>query len=344
MTEGPKSEQYPNFVTSMDIVLFEWSNRTGVLNTNNGEDPAPGIIKCTLSTVVRSAVATNSEIDMSCQYADYSDYQVLVNGTKEASLPLLFHEHRLGSVSAMSVNNSLLKSTRIGPAVVEPIPRNQSQLTVNQALQQLANVVLAPYRYEALIHTRGITWPEVEAAELEVTLGGAFASILMYMDPSHSQYRLSPGLTLPDTFIPHQHFYQVPTTIRLEAYNLGYGFRLSSRTGKIGVAVLLLHALIALVGSFWQLLRCRVVTAWGTIPEYLALGLGSPSGQPGLANTSIGITASHTLQSVVRVKEQDAAQFEALVVELGTETGRESEIDMLESGGGNGALAVIEPA
>lgn len=88
MTEGPKSKKYPNFTTAMQVILFKWTNNTSTLNSTNGEPDQQGIIECTLSTVVRSAVATNSEIDMSSEYADYFDYQVLANGTKESSLPL----------------------------------------------------------------------------------------------------------------------------------------------------------------------------------------------------------------------------------------------------------------
>lgn len=60
-----------------------------------------------------------------------------------------------------------------------------------------------------------------------------------------------------------------------------------------------------------------MITAWGTIPEYLTLGFKSPSEQPGLDSTSVGITVRRTLQSVVRAKEQDLVQFEVLAVELG---------------------------
>lgn len=228
----------------------------------------------------------------------------------------------------------------MAPAVVDLSPRNQSKLTINPTLRQFANVMLAPFQYP-LISARTNVWRKVEAAEVEVTIGGAFASIPMYLNPSLSQYALSPGLTLPDTYIPKQQFYQVSTTIRLEVYNLGYGFQLSSRSGKLGVVV---HAVIALVGSLWQLQRWRVVTAWGTIPEYLALGLGSPGKHPGLENTSVRITVEGTLQSVVRIQEQDPTQFEALVVELSTENGGKSEVNMLESGGAQGAVAVITPA
>lgn len=75
--------------------------------------------------------------------ADYADYQILSNGAKEASLPLLFHENWLDSVSAISINDTKQRTNRASTGVVNFRARNQSDLTGNPTLQLLANVALA---------------------------------------------------------------------------------------------------------------------------------------------------------------------------------------------------------
>lgn len=69
------------------------------------------------------------------------------------------------------------------------------------------------------------------------------------LPPSDSQYALPPGVKLSDTFLPRQKFYDRAANFKIQVYNQGYGYRLSSRTGKLRVVVLLGHAFIALLGS-----------------------------------------------------------------------------------------------
>lgn len=95
-----------------------------------------------------------------------------------------------------------------------------------------------------------------------------------------------------------------PDNIRftINVCDQGYGFRLSSRVGILAVALLILHAVIVLVGSLWQLFWERsVINAWHTVPEYLALGLGGTLQDGVLDNTCAGITAGESLRAIVKV-------------------------------------------
>lgn len=306
MTEGPKSGDYPGFITSMEIILFERSMPQSVNNSLPDKTPIVprlGVIECSISSKIESATITSSEIVFSSDFADFADYQILANGTKESPHPVLFHEHWLDSISVITQNQTAQNRSLTATGHVSFPPRNQSIITNNPTLQLFAKTAITPYMLQEKLLHRGQQWSTVEAAELEITLGGAFASILLYLPPSDSQYALPPGVKLPDTFLPRQKFYDRATNFKIQVYNQGYGYRLSSRTGKLGVVVLLAHAFIALLGSLWQLMRWKVFTAWTTIPEYLALGCGSPTGQPRLRNTGAGISGTRTLQSVMRVQK-----------------------------------------
>lgn len=65
MTEGPKSETHPDFVMSMEIILFERSMPQSVNNSVADEThitPGLGVIECSISARIESATVTSSEI------------------------------------------------------------------------------------------------------------------------------------------------------------------------------------------------------------------------------------------------------------------------------------------
>lgn len=157
--------------------------------------------------------------------------------------------------------------------------QHSTSLVRNPTLLQFARTLIEPY--EQKMYNDSWNWMVVEAAELEVVLGGAFASILLYLPPVTSQYVLPPSLQMPN----QRYYYTAPTNFTL-VYDQGYGFRLSSRTGILGMIVLLFHGVIVLFGSLWQLFRWRrVIKTWRSVPEYLALGIESSEDQPELLNT-----------------------------------------------------------
>lgn len=170
---------------------------------------------------------------------------------------------------------------------------------------------------ETINNAHNLTWVNstMEAAEIEVILGGAFAAIHLFLPTCESQYMVPEGMTMAGTWMPRQHLYDNMDDQSVQVYNQGYGFRLSTRTGRLGVAVLCCHIFIALWGSLWQLFRWKVTAGWGTIPDYLALGLGSPLDQRGLENTCAGISSKRTFQTIVRVGARIPTYLEIAVLE-----------------------------
>lgn len=150
--------------------------------------PRLGVIECSISARIESATITSSEIIFTSEFADFADYQILANGIKESSQPILFHNHWLDSTSAITRNQTAQNRSLIATVGVTFPPRNESALTDNPTLQLFAKTAITPYMLQEKLLHRGQQWLTVEAAELETTLGGVFASILLYLPPSDSQY------------------------------------------------------------------------------------------------------------------------------------------------------------
>lgn len=55
-------------------------------------------------------------------------------------------------------------------------------------------------------------------------------------------------------------------------------YRLSNRTGIVGVIVLVLHAVTVIAASLWQLIFVKcIILGWKGTPQYAMLGAGSPN-------------------------------------------------------------------
>lgn len=144
----------------------------------------------------------------------------------------------------------------------------------------------------------------VEALSTEVAVGGALAYLLSWTARSDTQYSIplneiprqfTDGLGPPESW---------PIDYVFNVYQEGYIFRLSTRTGYLGVMVLGLHALTAIVAALWQLLVSRrVILGWTNTPEYIMLGAGSPSLTTAYPNTCAGIAAKGALRGVIVLKE-----------------------------------------
>lgn len=307
LTEGIKSTTHPNFFQSLEIVLAE-KITPGFYSSNFSFNESamvrtPGVIACSISARITSAIATSFDIAFSGDYAEFNDYQILANGTHETDQPVLFHQHWLEGISNINPNDEMFGKPTTATGNVSLGTYHIDARPNNPTLESFAKTLIDPY--EQRMYYSSLDWKTMEAAELEVILGGAFASILLYLPPADSQYVLPPTLQMPDHFLPRPQYYEHPTNFTLEVYNLGYGFRLSSRSGKLGIVVLLGHAILALLGSLWQLFFWRrIVKAWRSVPEYLALGIGSPSEQERFDNTCVGISGMRTLQTVVRIEER----------------------------------------
>lgn len=136
------------------------------------------------------------------------------------------------------------------------------------------------------------------------------------MHPSDTQYTNRSFEDLPADSRPETpRWYSQPPTRVISVFNLGYGFRLSTRTSILGITVLLAHAVIVMLGSLWQLFwERKIILGWGTIHDYVALALGSDIPDE-LNNTCAGISNTQTLQTVVKVGETTNDHLEIAIIE-----------------------------
>lgn len=313
LTEGLKSTSDPNYFKSLEIILAEKTTPRFYSSNFSFNESAmvrtPGVIACSISSHIKSAIVTSFDITYTGDYADYADYQILANGTHEPGEPVLFHQHWLQGISNVNPSDKIFGKPAIATGNVSFSGYHSANNVTNPTLTSFARTLIEPYE-QRMYHTSW-DWATMEAAELEVILGGAFASILLYLPPTVSQYALPSALRMSNQYLPRPRYYEFPTNFTLEVYNLGYGFRLSSRAGKLGIVVLLAHAILALLGSLWQLFWWRrIVKAWRSVPEYLALGIGSPSEQESFDDTCVGISAMRTLQTVIHIEERNPDHLE----------------------------------
>lgn len=324
--------KFPNFAASIDFVIEGIESSAGDPRTLNPiwndhtTIPRLGIIVCSTSARIGSTTITASDTMVYHKYSPYADYQILANGTKESSSPLLFHEHWIGAVGALSeVVNANYNAPITSTGKDNVGPRNPNIVTPNRILQEIGYLLVVQFWKASLKPLQERVVRDIEAAEIELPISGAMSALLSRMWPTYSQYALPATDRLPDTYLPRQHFYDDQTEATIKVYQLGYGFRLSTRTGVLGIAVLLCHAVIALAGSFWQVFRWRkVITAWSTVPDYLALGVGSSTVQPGFENTCAGVSAKRTLQSIVTVENSVQQHLGVEMTVAGTTFGTQS--------------------
>lgn len=98
-------------------------------------------------------------------------------------------------------------------------------------------------------------------------------------------------------------------SLRWDIYVTGQGYKLNSTSYRLATAVLLTHALIALVHIIWIIWRytwhtgetCR---SWGSLSDLLALAFQSTPPTSALENTSAGISRYRTFKERVRVRER----------------------------------------
>lgn len=315
LTEGPRSDKYPNFATAIDIVLVE----SKYSSASDNIPSLSGIVVCSLSARLKSAVIFSSKVTFEIKNAEYAEYQVLANGTQEPSLPLLYHEHWLDSLNVQTVEDPNYDVSLNATGNATFARRNASDITLNRTLQKFAFTLLNPALLRSTIQPpdNQLLQDVIDVSEVEVILGGAFTSLLLYIQPTDSQYALPSTVKMSPAFLPQQHFYDDYASHKFYVYALGYGFRLSTRTGRLGVVVLVCHAVLVLSSLIWHLVRRQtVITAWKSTPDYVALALGSSLEPQTLDNTCVRISERHTLQSIIRVGVTSPEHLEIDVVQL----------------------------
>lgn len=290
ISEGPRKPNYPSFSASL-VVVFD-----GVfIPVGTYEIPSKNVTVCSITAEIRPAVASSLEFPLRFESADMN---------KTSSETLIFHEHWLDSIHTAWYDDEGGFS-HVTEEFVHP--RNMSNITVNNALLTLGSILL-PERVSIEEGNRA-------AARVEVPVAAAFAYTFSTLVPSITQYPKGVGEILPDDLKPEplRNSPQIET-VTVHVYDLGYGFQLSSRTGKLGVTVLIAHAFIVLLGSLWQLFwERKVISAWCTIPEYVSLALGS-SMPPKLEDTCAGIARTQTLKSIVKVGETTENHLEICTI------------------------------
>lgn len=296
IVEGDKSKTHPQFYESL-LLVFDTAElpkenisahgsptklADGSLNrvpNTNVTLPSTNVTVCSISTVLTPAALSAFTIRMDGKNVDCAHR---INRT------LQYHEQWLDYSSTVKTGVRFTGKNLL-------MPRSMVQLVVNPTLRKLGDVVNGIHDY---------MWDKKSAnpAWLEITAAGSFISIFSTSSQSTSQYSLGFGYKLPESVMSEPRERPTSNELMINIYNQGYGFKLSSRVGILAVVLLMLHAVIVLAGSLWQLFwERRVIKAWSTVPEYLALGLGSTPQDGSLENTCAGITAAQSLRTIVKV-------------------------------------------
>ncbi|KAI5838882.1 hypothetical protein DFP73DRAFT_616318 [Morchella snyderi] len=168
-----------------------------------------------------------------------------------------------------------------------------------------------------------------DPARFELAIGGAFLSVISRISPSDTQYTSLYDVNLminrsqssmntidyifrevhypPELMIERETECQYNTTVITISHN-AYGYKWKSISKILSMVALLLHVIIAIVGSLWQSRKGGgVIQAWGTVAEYGTLCLGTNPDNALLGNACAGITSNTTLQTLVGVRETYAS-------------------------------------
>lgn len=317
IVEGPRAlNQYSKYSPSVEIIIdgiFHGRNSGNQTYINYQLNPQY-ITLCSIITMFRSTIVSSLHLPFSPQYAEYTDYLSYSNGEHEAPRTILYHENWLDYIHQWQPSAVDDGSTTIVIATgnVTYQPRNMSKLTCNPTLARFAKIFLTGDPGPADDIQGHMGRGGVEAAALEIVIGGAYLQLMSFISPTTSQYSVVPGVALPDSLMPEpRQSFPASTTYVVKVYNLGYGFRPSSRTGLLGMIVLITHATIAVLGSLWLVFwERKVISAWDTIPDYMALGIGSFIAGKGLKNTCAGISGTKTLGTLVVVGETTPQHLE----------------------------------
>lgn len=316
LTEGPRIEQNQHYSESIDV-LFE-------KHPDDQLSRMPNLTVCSFSASLIAATATLSGYEPDSTSLIYHDYVYSSQGNKLPPRKFLFHENWLDRAYSYDptiwITDSYLHAVGLNETLfTDGRPKRDFRWTIpTGSMVQPDNFTyparpgLVPQRNtfgnfgRSLVYAVGFSnvdgnGDEIEAAFLpESSVGGMLTYLLAWSHPSYSQYSM-PYDQIPEKFrLGPPESFQHP--YYLEAFLKGYGYKLSNRTGRLGVVVLLTHAVLALAASLWQvLMRTGIVKAWSNVPDYVCLGSGSPRLVGTHPNTCAGIAGEAGLCSVVRV-------------------------------------------
>lgn len=268
LTEGPRIEENKYYSDSIEVIFEKAPGGPAFMHA---------LVVCSFSAVLVDAVATSYGTDYTGEKVEYLNHVLLTNGTTASPRKLLFHENWLDR--AYGYDPGLWLSDAY-PDITAPegtlSPANYSypkgSIIQPDNFTYPARPGLNPKRNSfrifgsELIYAVGFDISDEsqrarnEAFPVEATVGGILTYLLSWSLPGASQYSM-PYEQIPERFrlgapeaFPHRYRYEV--------YRRGYGFQLSTQTGYLGVAVLVSHAVIAIVASLRQLMRKSVIRAW----------------------------------------------------------------------------------
>lgn len=298
VTEGPRIAANSHYSDSIEVILESASNAPGLASG----PAAHKLIVCSFSGALVSGIGTALGTHFTSEKIEYFNYTLRSDGTHAQPRQLLFHEswldfgHFFNSKEYIDFNVKASSSNASSPHY-DPVPFPARPRT---APPWEGNLLTG---FGNITRIAGASYPGTQALPTEVLVGGALAYMISFTYGSDTQFTTSyyqlpreftDGLGPPESW---------PTDYVFSVYQEGYIFRLSSRTGYLGVAVLGLHALTVIIGSLWQLVVTkRVFLGWKNTPEYLMLGAGSSSLATAYPNTCAGIDGKGALSGVIMLK------------------------------------------
>lgn len=340
ITEGPRIHNNRHFSPSIEVVLEK-----GLYTPRNSTDrrnawpPAIDLIVCSITTVLKPAIASGYDHRFSAQ-----ELRFFPNTSGEAPRTLIFHENWLDrafnyfgtstSPGGLNVANSTKKvvgaadedfhgtqegwKPTISVTVASPDnfkypPRSARTYTNNTALKLFAKAARNSIPPNGVYKGLGF-----DASQPEIVVGCAFVYALSWIQPSGWRYSALPSM-LPDELKPVSSQPVISSTInhRLEVFKERYGFRMSTITGAMAAIVLITHALLSVLATVVHLVRKRsIINAWNSVAEYTALGVGSQHVAEAFKHTCGGITATRTLQTLIKVRARTEGHLE-IVLEPG---------------------------
>lgn len=309
LTEGHRVDENKHYSDTIEV-LFEKRPDDELSFIYN-------LTVCSFSAVLVAAVATSYGDNPKGEKLKLFDHVFRPDGTTAPPRKFLFHENWLDRAYSYDpdlwLSNSVLHSAYAdGTPYTDGTPYimgNNSYPTGSMVYPDNFTYTARPGMVpqmnsfgnlgSSLTFAIGFSFFD-EAFLVEAIVGGMLTCLLSWSLPSHSQYSM-PYDQIPERFRlgPPEQFSHEYTN---EVYRRGYGFQLSTRTGYLGVAVLVLHAAIAIVASVWQLRR-GIIRAWSTVPDYVCLGSGSRSLVVAHPNTCAGIDGANSLCGLVKVVE-----------------------------------------
>lgn len=278
VTEGPRIVANPYYSDTIEVVV------EGKPISSRIYTPFE-LSVCSFSAELVSGIGTATGLHNTPDKVEYFDHILLHDGSTIPPRKILFHEDWIDIGYFVSPSEPAPDtSSAVDPPTFPPRPRitppgyNLLGMFGNNTRNAGSR------RNELGNHTL--------AAALEVTIGGELTFLLSWVPPTSSQYAMSVD-RIPSKFtdgLQHPTPESLLTGYVFNAYREGYIFRLDTRTGYLGLIILLFHAVTAIVGSLWQIVRRKgVVLGWMNTPEYTMLGAGSAQLVEAYPNTGAGI-------------------------------------------------------